>query len=767
MSELPYDPTDFSDALSQHLAGRYTFRKYLAHGGFGLVYVFDHPDLAGVQVAVKLLRPELLDELPDIRDAFEKEVTLLARCTHPNVIRIHDLGSIDLSTGDGRQFDQVPFYIMDFLDGYSELDKYLEQNIEDVSRNGLLIILRQVLSGVAHIHSRGIFHNDLKEANVFVSNDGVLVADFGWAKDISPDGKSYTTRTGTRDYMDPEILEVGEDNPDLMNPSKTGLIIPRDTFLDQGVKWDLYALGVTFERAMRKIREADPRKLSSRDITYLSELAGRLKSHDAEGYTSADEACEDLDKDTQTFGTELLVPELSPFPVRTRRIPPELSVPVTDRVMALSCHPAVLRLERIRQLGLAFKVYPGATHSRLEHSLGTFFSTVKYAQALLSGEHDPYFRLNMQRQDIDTLLAAALLHDIGHVPFAHAFEGVAGVPDHSELTLGIIRGEYDEAMPQQGRSIAEILDTDWLVDVQDVVAVLSKAEEPTTLSQNKVGVLRSILSGPVDADKMDYLQRDSLHAGVPYGSCLDRDRFLQSLRVHPEFKDRLAILDKGRVGADQFIQARYQMYSEVYWYHEVRAYESMLVAAVEKHYSVHNESVLAFLLESSDDAVLDSLATSDVGGVNSMLDAIARHERHRVADQYQERSDPDVFNELVRLRWHSPPGHFQAFNEALLEDLGDLLGHELDWWKIVVDVPNPERYRIGSLEVIPYDGRSPEPLSQVSFVWKSVEEDFQQWVQMARLFATPEMRESLLKHGRPELQKKVEKALGRYANLIT
>ncbi|NCY03727.1 MAG: HD domain-containing protein, partial [Planctomycetia bacterium] len=187
------------------------------------------------------------------------------------------------------------------------------------------------------------------------------------------------------------------------------------------------------------------------------------------------------------------------------RIPPDLTVPLTPRVRALLDTEEVRRLARISQLGLVALVYPGATHSRLEHSLGVYRLAVCFLQRL---HRDERFAAAVGPADATAFLAAALLHDVGHWAYCHPLEdmGLEILPRHETLVHGVLTG---------GR-LAGILDAEWGVSADRVHALIGG-----TAADPAGRILHSLLSGPIDVDKMDYLARDSLHAGVPYGRHFD------------------------------------------------------------------------------------------------------------------------------------------------------------------------------------------------------------------------------------------------------
>ncbi|HXQ79581.1 MAG TPA: HD domain-containing protein [Thermoplasmata archaeon] len=221
------------------------------------------------------------------------------------------------------------------------------------------------------------------------------------------------------------------------------------------------------------------------------------------------------------------------------------------------------RLWGIRQTGFAHLVFPGANHTRLEHSLGTFWVAGQMAD-----------RLGLEGAARRRVTAAGLLHDLGHGPFSHTLDGpmveVLGI-NHEAVSRARIEGN-DPSWPPDRVEVPEVLERFGLrpSQVADLVDPARHAA-PSRLE-------RAILHGAIDADRIDYLQRDAHYTGVGHGA-VDAGRLLETIR---EDSGRIAFAEKGRSAVEGFLVGRALMYSTVYYHKTVRAAEMMTQGAVER-----------------------------------------------------------------------------------------------------------------------------------------------------------------------------------------
>ena len=214
------------------------------------------------------------------------------------------------------------------------------------------------------------------------------------------------------------------------------------------------------------------------------------------------------------------------------------------------------RLRRVRQLGLGYVAYHTAEHSRFTHSLGAFHLATRILEKLsVDYQIDP--------SDSLAVRCAALLHDIGHGAFSHVIEGILNF-HHEDFTVeAVLSGETEV-----GRVLRE-----HSAELPDKVAdIIRGTFRPMALAQ--------IVSSQLDADRMDYLLRDSLMTGVKYG-IYDLEWVIKSLEIN-EADDQLYVSARGLNAVEDYLQARYYMFKQVYFHRTLRAAESVLHSLLDR-----------------------------------------------------------------------------------------------------------------------------------------------------------------------------------------
>lgn len=286
------------------------------------------------------------------------------------------------------------------------------------------------------------------------------------------------------------------------------------------------------------------------------------------------------------------------------------NIRLDELALALLDTTVVQRLRYVRQLGLAYLVYPGATHSRFEHALGAYHLAGEALRLL-----DEQGQLSTVASDEPAIVrAAALLHDIGHYPFSHALEEI-GAMHHEEVAKPLLL---------EG-AIADILRAHLGDDAPERVFALIRGESRSPL--------QGLISGSLDLDKIEYLKRDAHMCGVPYGE-IDVDRLLNSLVLVGESADTHAgvgVREKGLSALESLLFAKYQMFRNVYWHHAVRSATAMYKRLVA-------EALSAGLVEAAqvarmtDEGLLHELDGLPLPPVaRALLDNLRRRRLHKRA----------------------------------------------------------------------------------------------------------------------------------------
>ncbi|HLZ23401.1 MAG TPA: HD domain-containing protein [Ktedonobacterales bacterium] len=335
-----------------------------------------------------------------------------------------------------------------------------------------------------------------------------------------------------------------------------------------------------------------------------------------------------------------------------------------------------IRLQGVKQLGFVQRVWPGATHTRFEHSLGVYYLMLRALRAVRAQSPAA---MSADATDLRTLLAAALLHDIGHYPFSHAIEEL-GYPimPHERVGRNIIEaGGVAAALKRHGLSPVRVAD---LVD----------PPRDRALPASDTLLIR-LLSGPLDVDKLDYLPRDARACNVPYGG-VDVTRLLGSLRVlETPTGPRLGVSDKGISPLNSLLHARQEMFDNVYWHHTNRAMMAMLLRAVQE--ALLASELTPEDLAGHDDASLLALLASErmPPATRALVEALRMRRPYKVLIEVSARAGR-IFNQLDALFWDQ--GKRRRVEIALAEALETALAVPVAPQDVLVDIPKPEKWEM-------------------------------------------------------------------------
>jgi len=616
-SELPVLKEALA-AIESNISPTYRIVEPLDIGGASIVVKVSHIK-TGIEYALKLPRPRGEAYL----DTVKQEIQHLIKIRHENIISIHYMDEVPVLKYS------YPFFIMDYIEGAINLRECLESKIELAKRSSdlpqittwLADKLYSIATALEFLHQLSIIHFDVKPGNIFVDtglNDRPVLADLGYAKSRS-DSEVEVVVGFTVFYAHLDLAEHYYKASSRNRVTKP--MIPKNfKFI-----WDIYALGksilellaiidrafpdtvgydITFSYLhLAACRMLDGLNLSSEEINRLrgqqnkddpasyfetcQSLSRRDFSEDGIQYSSMSQVVRDLDKLNNSSAIICNVPELNFYFPHTVHISEHGPAPFTTRVKELVEHPVISRLSEVPQLGLVRLIYPPATHTRLDHSIGTFRNACHYVQSLYNDPYNPLFRQLLDSDDLKTILIASLLHDLGHFPFSHELEDLSPNLDHSQITLSLLD---NQATNSKGLTIKEIIedrDQGWGISIESIKEVLKPERREQLLSTKnfKTRLLSSLINGPIDVDKTDYLMRDSYECRLPYGDLIDYDRLVRNLTIIMAVDSRgysdpqLGVYEKGQSAGEALTFARYLLYQALYWHHSARAIRVMLQQA--------------------------------------------------------------------------------------------------------------------------------------------------------------------------------------------
>jgi HD superfamily phosphohydrolase len=344
---------------------------------------------------------------------------------------------------------------------------------------------------------------------------------------------------------------------------------------------------------------------------------------------------------------------------------------ISPALLAIAEHAQFQKLDRIRQLGPASLVYPGATHTRRSHSLGVFHIARRMITTLvrkgLATTDAPVS--GVTREGVKAFLCAALLHDIGHYPHAHSLKDLA-VEAHESLASRQILADFApsirESLGVDPRAVAAIVDH--RIDYQ---------------GPENVRFYWSILSGVLDPDKLDYLNRDAYFCGVPYG-VQDVDFILEE--VSPDASRGIAISRKGITALENLLFSKYLMYKTVYWHKTVRIATAMIKKAIAM---ALDEGALKRedLYGLDDEEFFSRFTESRFAGFRLIADVRARALHKQVFRLPFDESNA-AHRRLERV------GERLALDAGIAEDLSSALGRRVPPESVIVDVPERISFEI-------------------------------------------------------------------------
>jgi HD superfamily phosphohydrolase len=569
--------------VAKELSRRYRFVGDIKSGKTGLTCKIANAQNETFLYCLKTIKPDIEDPSTrtKIRQTLDNEVKLLSPLSHRCLPSVYEW---QLS---GEQ----PFYICTYHPGatFGEFRSHGKR----LSLQEAVFAIWSLIDVLKYLHVHGRTHCDLHQNNVMISEnvlqDGILVIDFGSGHRES-DSSVETSNRGNVNFKD------------IRGQSKVGDQVHRDSFREEFAKSDFHALG----NLLGIMRDSFFGSASPVARSAYDDFCRSLQNGLIETWSRVEE------KFLTVQDPYRIVTANSALFVSAEGYRQEIPLPATRGVRVGEAPLAVIntsifqRLRGIKQLSFCDWYFPGANHTRFEHSLGVFGVAKAAVESLV---HDRIFRDVFTEKQIRGLMLAALVHDVGHYPYAHVLEQYAAsrFPDNDNIKLAVSHEKHTIQLLEQNAELREAIRTQWGEDVQrDAIKIL----------EGRVPILSEVLDGPIDIDKMDYLPRDAIHCGVTFGAGLDVDGLLRSLRCVNN-ANALGVEDGGVSAAEGLMILQDQMLSSVYWHAIIRGVICMFHA------------VLAYLVKTDAEAFLGIV--NDLKNCKSDQDALLNVFRPRIA----------------------------------------------------------------------------------------------------------------------------------------
>ncbi|NDV22066.1 protein kinase [Desulfovibrio sp. JC022] len=707
------------------------------------------------KVAIKVLRISNADK-EDMRQDLLKEGEILKQLDHPSFPKVHARGEITVD-------DKIlPYYVTDYFDPSKGSKKTLDyiKAISTTSEKHTLIfeIMKQFLSALKHLHNKKTYHLDIKLPNTMLSvgqenTPRLILLDFGTAIQVDKTAFPVTIRstksnwpTGFSFRLDSSITDAAETT------------LTREKLTPQ---IDLHMMSKAITELLSEFSGTLNEEVS-RKASYLKGLLKRLSQNSSTSGVSIDAATA-LEMYERWDNKRELTSSLAGGYVR---IPGDSIRHFSGKVKTLVNTRAIQRLRRIKQLAMVSRIFPGAEHSRFEHALGTFENVVAYVEALCENGNSSIFLQDVSVELLNYTLLYALLHDVHHYPFYHAFEEILPATCSDEFLPNFIKGDkpLTKLIPStqvEREELLTILKKDWGVDdasrlaavftfLSDRDATVRDCLPESTGTHGMIHVLRDIVNGPIDADKLDYLQRDGHHCGVPYANCFDRHRFLSSLSVDLSAGQtpKLSMTAKGSACAEALAAARYWMFNQVYWSHTVRSLTAMLRASITLHAETTGRKAEEILLKDvnaytgTDETVFEAIGNLFTSPLTDCLQRQKPYKRLVVLTKQSEQDLP-AYEAIIRARGNGrvPRKGWKKAQQRVLAGLSTLFDVDIEPGQILIDIPDCGKYGIKNLDI---ECESfPQETMSIGVLWKAASESFMDSARKIRVFVHPQLIESI------------------------
>lgn len=554
------------------LGDKYVFTdeiKPLGQGGSGIVYVVnqvfgkDENIIAKRAVKFFMFRDDLMDNWGIVSiNNFRTEIKNITKFSHQNILKVVDGDFYNVNVNG--KIHEIPYTVTEYIKGENLEDIFSQSKINVCkkyfkSEEAVFDVFLEIIDAVQYLHSKNFYHCDIAPKNIFLKigrNKDVfaILGDLGAGNTLSDDALTSIRVIGTYDYMPEDVKKMKNKE------------ISSEKFSELQPRWDIYSVICTFKNVISKIKQ---HTIIESDLWNLERLNEKLKK---ERYTNIEALKKDIEYLKPSSGQIHNLDELSEASsnIRPCLIPCGVAM-LSSRMRKLTKHDGMLRLMEVPQLLEGATTFPGANHTRYEHSLGTYELMRRAILALLRNRD---YITSLSEKNVILSLLGALFSSLSTFPYSYAIQELR--VQNSNLFPELDRRKIFRKLINSPSKLSNRSLMDCIHDLFSQYDILEDDVEYIIFGKNNIRKkeldnLYCLLNSSIGVRIIDYILRDAHHIGI---SCrIETDNLFKNLAI---INNEFCLKQGGISSAEQIITNRSWMFKRIYWSDPNRANAALL-----------------------------------------------------------------------------------------------------------------------------------------------------------------------------------------------